>query len=118
MTKYQHFVPQFYLRRFLNQNSVVEVLDKKLMKCATPRGTKKIGGAEFFYGVETGIADAASQQIEEWFGKIESFISEHLDEIVEKILSDKQIEVADKWIIAFLMSMLWMRGQEMRKQIH
>jgi hypothetical protein len=49
---------------------------------------------------------------------METFIGDNLDSIVEKILSNKQIEVADKWIVAFLMSMLWIRGQEMRKQIH
>jgi hypothetical protein len=118
MTKNQHFVPQFYLRRFLNQNNVVEVLDLNLMKCINPKGTKKICSAEFFYGIETGIPDETSQKFEEWFEKMENFIGGNLDSIVEKILNNKQIEVADKWIVAFLMSMLWIRGPEMRKQIH
>jgi Protein of unknown function (DUF4238) len=118
MTKNQHFVPQFYLRKFLNQNNEVEVLDVKLMKCANPRGTRKICCAEFFYGIETGIADEVSQEIEERFQKMEDFIADNLDLIVDKILNNKQIEVTDKWIIAFLMSMMWMRGQETRKQIH
>ena len=117
MTKNQHFVPQFYLRKFLNPQNLVEVLDLKLMKCANPRGTKKICSAEFFYGIETGIPDEMSQQVEEWFQKAENFIGGSLDSIVEKILNNQQIEVADKWIVAYLMSMLWIRGQEMRKQI-
>ena len=118
MTKNQHFVPQFYLRRFLNQNNVVEVLDLNLMKCVNPKGTKKICCAEFFYGIETGIPDETSQKIEDWFQKMEGFISDNLDSIVGKFLDNKQIEIEDKWIVAFLMSMLWIRGQEMRKQIH
>src|ERR1017187_10095598 len=105
MTKNQHFVPQFYLRRFLNQNNVVEALDLNLMKCVNPKGTRKICSAEFFYGIETGIPDETSQKIEGWFQKMETFISQNLDSIVEKILNNKQIEVADKWIVAFLMSM-------------
>src|ERR1051325_334124 len=117
MTKNQHFVPQFYLRKFLNQNNEVEVLDLDLMKCANPRGTRKICCAEFFYGMETGTPDETSQQVEDWFQKMEDFISNNLDSIVDKILNNKQIEVADKWIVAFLMSMLWIRGQETRKQI-
>lgn len=118
VTKDQHFVPRFYLRRFLNPQNLVEVLDRKLMACVKPKSTKKICCAEFFYGIETGIHDETSQQIEDWFGKMENFIGANLDSIIEKILDNKQIEVADKWIVAFLMSMLWIRGQEMRKQIH
>jgi hypothetical protein len=110
MTENQHFVPQFYLRRFVNQQNLVEVLDLNSMKCERPRGTKRICSAEFFYGIETGIPDATSQQVEEWFQKMENFIGDNLDSIVEKILNNKQIEVADKWIVAFLMSMLWIRG--------
>jgi len=117
MTKNQHFVPQFYLRRFTNQQNLVEVLNRNSMKCERARGTKRICSAEFFYGIETGIADETSQKVEEWFQKIEDFVGNNLDLIVEKILNNKQIEIVDKYIIAFLMSMLWIRGQEMRKQI-
>ena len=48
---------------------------------------------------------------------METFIGDSVDSIVKKILNDKQIEIADKWIVAFLMSMLWIRGPAMRKQI-
>jgi len=118
MTKNQHFVPQFYLRRFLNQNNEVEVLDLKLMKCAKPRGTRKICYAEFFYGIETGIPDDTSQKIEGFFQKIEDFVANNLDSTIDRILNNKQVESDDKMLIAYLMSMLWIRGQEMRKQIH
>jgi hypothetical protein len=118
MTKNQHFVPQFYLRRFTNQQNLVEVLDLNSMQCERPRGTKRICSAEFFYGIETGIPDETSQKIEEWFQKREDLIGNNLDSIVDKILNNKQIEALDKWIIALLMSMLWIRGREMRKQIH
>lgn len=111
-------MPQFYLRRFTNQQNLVEVLNRNSMKCERPRGTKKICSAEFFYGIETGIPDETSQMVEDWFQKMENFIGGNLDSIVEKILNNKQIEVADKWIVAFLMSMLWIRGREMRNQIH
>jgi Protein of unknown function (DUF4238) len=100
MTKNQHFVPQFYLRRFLNPRNLVEVLDLNLMKCANPRGTKKICCAEFFYGIETGIRDETSQKIEDWFQKMENFIADNLDSIVDKILNNKQIEMADIFILA------------------
>jgi len=118
MTKYQHFVPQFYLGNFVNHCNEVQVLDLKSMRCVNPRGTKRICGMEFFYGVETGVEDAASQIVEDWFQKMESLIGGDLDPFVDKILNNKTIEIKDKWTIALLMSMLWIRGQEMRKQIN
>jgi len=110
MTKNQHFVPQFYLRRFTNQKNLVEVLDLNLMKCVNPTGTGGICNEEFFYGIETGVPDAVSQEVEGWFQKMESFIGGCMDSIVGKILDGKQIEIADKWIVGFLMSMIWIRG--------
>jgi len=59
-----------------------------------------------------------ARKLEEWFQKREDFIGNNLDSIVEKILNDKQIEALDKWTIALLMSMLWIRGAGNRKQIH
>jgi hypothetical protein len=115
MTKYQHYVPQFYLRNFLSQK-VVQVLDIKLMKIAPPRGTRRIGGMEFFYGTETGVADANSQVIEDWFSKVESELTPQVDVFTNKILNNKQIEPQDKYDIGFLMSMLWVRGLEMREK--
>ncbi len=118
MTKNQHFVPQFYLRRFTNQKDLVEVLDRDSMTCERARGTKRICSAEFFYGIETGIQDETSQRVEEWFQKREDFIGNNLDSIIEKVLNNQQIEPLDKWTVALLMSMLWIRGREMREQIH
>jgi len=118
MTKNQHFVPQFYLRKFLNPQNLVEVLDRDSMTCERARGTKRICSADFFYGIETGIPDDVSQRVEEWLSKREDFIGYNLDSITVKILDNKQIEPLDKWTVALLMSMLWIRGQAMRKQIH
>lgn len=115
--KNQHFVPQFYLRKFVNQNNEVQVLDRDLMKITNPRGTRKICFEEFFYGVETGKFDAISQEIENNFDGIENYISKNLEPIVDKILNGKQIGHSEKWVIALLMSMLWIRGPEMRSHI-
>lgn len=116
--KNQHFVPQFYLRKFVNQNNEVQVLNVELMKITNPRGTKKICFDEYFYGVETGKFDAVSQEIENRFAEMEGYINQNLDPIVDKILNNRQIEIEDKRLIAFLMSMLWIRGPAMRSQIH
>jgi len=118
MTKNQHFVPKFYLRKFTNSENLVEVLDRDSMTCERARGTKRICSADFFYGIETGIPDDVSQRVEDWLKKREDFIGDSIDSITAKILDYKQIEPLDKWTIALLMSMLWIRGQAMRQQIH
>ncbi|MBI4535636.1 MAG: DUF4238 domain-containing protein, partial [Ignavibacteriae bacterium] len=117
-TKRQHFVPRFYLRRFLNSKNEVEVLDCAQGKIIAPRGTKGICYEDFFYGIRTGEPDEVSQEIEKAFQQIESSIAASLDGIIFKLVNNEQILIGDKWTIALLMSMLWLRGPIMRKQIN
>lgn len=118
ITKKQHFVPQFYLKKFINSNNNVEVLDCKNKKIISPYGIKGICYEEFFYGMKTGEQDGISQQIEGMFQKMEDWIAKGLDAVILKILNNEQILDDEKWLIAFLMSMLWIRGPIMRKQIN
>lgn len=118
MTKNQHFVPRLYLSKFQNQSNELEVLDIKALKCLRPRGTSNICSDDFFYALETGVPDAISQLVEEWLWTMENIIGKDLKPIIDKILNYKQIEPSEKWTLALLMSMLWVRGPEMRNQIH
>jgi len=118
VTKKQHFVPQFYLRRFLNGNNVVEVLDREHMKCIAPKGTKGICYEDYFYGMRTGQPDDLSQRIENYFRQIESEISKRIDLIIPKFLTSEQVTDEEKWVVALLMSMVWVRGPVMRNQVN
>ncbi len=118
LTKKQHFVPQFYLRRFLNGNNVVEVLDREHMKCIAPKGTKGICYEDFFYGMRTGEPDEVSQHIENYFQQLEGEISKKIDLIVSRFLNSDQVSEEEKWIVALLMSMVWIRGPAMRNQVN
>jgi hypothetical protein len=118
VTKKQHFVPQFYLRRFLNGNNVVEVLDREHMKCIAPKGTKGICYEDYFYGMRTGQPDDVSQRIENDFRQLESEISKRIDLIIPKILTSEQVTDEEKWVVALLMSMVWVRGPVMRNQVN
>ena len=118
VTRKQHFVPQFYLRRFLNANNEVEVLDRKRLKCTAPRGTKGICYEDFYYGLRTGQSDEVSQRIENYFQQKENEISKELDLIILKLLGNEQILDEDKWVVAQLMSMVWVRGPAMRSQVN
>ena len=113
----QHYVPQFYLRKFQNDSGEVEVLDCKNRKILSPRSTSSVCYSKYFYAVETGVQDDISQLIEDALGQMENSVANNLDSITQNILNQKQITTDEKWIISLLMSMLWLRGPYMRNQI-
>ena len=111
-------MPKFYLKKFLNAAHLVEVLDCEQKEILSPRGTNGICYEKFFYGIKTGEPDEISQQIEKMFQQMEDWIAKNLDRIILKILNNEQILDNEKWLISFLMSLLWVRGPVMRDQIN
>jgi uncharacterized protein with von Willebrand factor type A (vWA) domain len=118
ITKRQHFVPQFYLRKFVNAEGEVEVLDVLSKRILQPRSPKAVCYEKFYYGVTTGEVDEVSQTIEEMFQEMEDKIASRIDAIIDKFVSFSQIQEDEKWLVASLMSMIWIRGSEMRGQIN
>ncbi len=59
-----------------------------------------------------------SQCLEDALQQMEDGIAGNIGDIIRKIVDYKQISDDEKWIIALLMSMLWIRGPIMRKQIN
>lgn len=116
-TKKQHYVPQFYLKKFTNSSNEVEVLDCERRKIVAPRGTKAVCYEDFFYGIRTGKLDSVSQYLETAFQKMEDGIAKNINGVIEKILNQEQILDDEKWLIALAMSMLWIRGPVMRKEV-
>jgi len=117
ITKKQHFVPKFYLRKFTNTNNEVEILDCDKRKIIKPSGVSGMYYEKFYYGVKTGEVDEVSQLVEEGFNKIETELSGYIGKIIEDILEHRHISDDKKWFISMLMSMLWIRGPMMRKQM-
>jgi len=117
-TTKQHFVPRFYLRRFLNENGEVEVLDCAKRQILAPKGPKGLCYKDFFYGINTGQADDISQHIEAGFGQLENRIARDLGPIISKVLKIDHILDTEKWTLALLMSMLWIRGPAMRYRVN
>lgn len=116
ITKNQHYVPQFYLRKFQNTENKVEVLSCKHNKLFSPSSTKSICFKKFYYGLETGTNDNISQAVEDVFKRLETNLAKEIPAIEKKLLEGGHIERGEKWIIGFLMSMLWIRGPVMREQ--
>jgi hypothetical protein len=118
IVKNQHFVPRFYLSRFLNENNEAEVLDCERREIISPRGPKGVCCEEFFYGVETGKLDEVSQGIEKGFKEMEDAISKVVPEFLSNVINRRQITAKEKWEMALLMSMLWTRGPAMRARVN
>ncbi len=116
--KDQHYVPRFYLRKFANTANAVEVLDCKRQAIIAPRGVGGVCKDKYYYGARTGYSDELSQEVESGFQQMESNVASVLDTIIPKLLGNGHFPDDDKWAIALLMSMIWMRGPIMRDQIN
>ena len=118
VTKRQHYVPQFYLKYFTNEDGIIQALDIKNNRLGSPKPCSALGYSHYFYAVETGIPDDVSQQVEKWLQQFESAIACELPDIINKILNGAHINVDDRYILAVLMSMLWLRSPNMRTQLN
>ena len=117
ITKNQHYVPQFYLKKFINSNGKLEILDCERRKIASPLTPKRVCRGKFFYAVKDGVEDEISQLIESEFQKTEDSLAKVYDEIIDRFVSFKEITLDDKMAISIFMSMQYFRGPYMRKQI-
>lgn len=116
ITKNQHYVPEFYLRKFANSNGKLEILDCKRRKVVTPRSPKSVCNEEYYYS-ESNQLDEVSQVLEKEFQRIESGVSKVYDDIAGKFINFEQITENDKILIATFMSLQYLRGPYMRKQV-
>jgi len=116
ITKKQHYVPVFYLKKFVNSKGKLEILDCERLKIVSPRVPKSICRQKFFYSID-GKYDEISQIIESECQKIEDNIAKNYDPICEKIRGDSHIDDSDKLLLSTFMSLQYLRGLSMRKQI-
>ncbi len=116
ITKNQHYVPQFYLKKFINEEGKLEILDCARRKVVASRSPKSVCNEEYFYS-SNNQPDDVSQVLEKEFQRIESDISKVYDSIAKKFLNFEQITENDKMLVATFMSLQYLRGPYMRKQI-
>lgn len=117
-TKKQHFVPQFYLRLFKNENNLIQILDVINNRLTLPKPTSGVGYEKYFYAAETGVPDEISQQIEKWLQSYEDIIARELPQIINKIKNYQPVNDDDKYILSSLICMLWLRSPKMRAHLN
>src|SRR5665213_782102 len=117
ITKKQHFAPRFYFKRFAVDNflQTLEIQKGKIIKAQPHSG---VCYADFYYAVETGKADEASQAFEQFFGEIEDKFAKEYDDIVDAIWNYKPLTDHQLDILAWFMASLWIRSPRMRNQVN
>ncbi|MBU1067802.1 DUF4238 domain-containing protein [Patescibacteria group bacterium] len=117
-TKKQHYLPQFYLKRFSDSKGLLYYYDKRVDYISSPKSYSSVGYKHYFYAAETGISDKISQEVERWLKTYEDIISKELTKVIDKILNNEHISEDDKYILAALMCMLWLRTPSMRQSMN
>ena len=116
ITKSQHFVPRFYLKRFALEG-LIQVFDVRAKRIGKPRPFGSVCYEKFFYAVETGVQDEISQAYEESFGRFENIIDKALPGIAERALN-RQLTDDDLDKIAGFMSAQWIRTRYFREWLN
>jgi len=117
ITKKQHYAPKFYLRRFADGNSL-QTLHLKSGKIIKPQPYSGVCYADFYYAVETGKEDEASQEFEDFFRSIEDRFSKDYDSIIDAIWTYKQLSPQQLGILAWFLASLWIRSPQTRKRLN
>src|SRR3989344_4570921 len=117
ITVKQHFVPQFYLRRFVDQDGFLHIFNLTKKQLEKPKTAKHVCYEPYYYAIKTGEADNISQDIEDVLSDIENRLAPEIELAEKELLGTGQISPYQKLAIATLASMLWLRGRYMREQI-
>lgn len=92
ITENQHYVPQFYLKKFTNSNWKLETLDIKDKRILKPQHVKHVCSWSFFYWVETWKEDVISQLLERLFQCFEDSFASIYNDLVNSILNNWKID--------------------------
>ncbi|MFZ2205452.1 MAG: DUF4238 domain-containing protein [Minisyncoccia bacterium] len=121
-TKKQHYVPQFYLRQWCDEDESfypvkIENKEPPQLKIFNNKSNPiRFCFENFFYAQHTGKADKTSQIIEERFTEIEGIFSIELPKIEKKILDNAQITEGDKFNLSQCMLFLHFKGKKYREE--
>ena len=112
ITKDQHFVPRFYLKRFEGEGKI-QIFDVRAKRIGKPRPYASVCYEKYFYAVKTGVQDEISQKLEGLFGKIENVIADALPGVIEHAVG-RQLTSSDLDVLANFMSVQWIRTPHFR----
>ncbi len=118
ITEDQHYVPQFYLKQWVDEGGgfypmKVEGRTPPKVSIFTQKSNpSRFCYENFFYAQHTGKGDEVSQMVEKTFAEIEAIFSKELPLIEKKILNNEQITDEEKYYLAQCMTFLHFRGKK------
>lgn len=117
VTKNQHYVPQFYLKKFTNSSWRLETFDIENRRIIRPQSVEHVCSWIFFYWVETWKEDLVSQLLEEMFNYYENKFAWIYQDLINDINSTHQIsEELLYWLCEFV-TISRFRGKYFREQL-
>lgn len=117
-TKKQHYVPQFYLRQWCEDDGgfypikIESKIPPKLNIFEDKSSPSRFCFENFFYAQHTGKEDKMSQDLEKTFAEAEAIFSSELPKLENKILNNEQITEQDKYNLSQCMIFLHFRGRK------
>lgn len=113
-TKNQHYVPQFYLKKFANSAGKLETLDMAHKKIFKPQSPSHVCSWDYFYALETWKEDRISQVFEDMFNYFENNFSLIYDELIQNIYETRKIEEKFLYDLCEFVAVSRLRGKSFR----
>ena len=113
--KRQHYVPEFYLRRFTNDGEHIFVYDKVNNKIFNTN-VSNVASEGYFYDIDWHgeLSDLDPQLIEKELSRIESLFSSNIDEIIREVDERKDFSAIDLNILGNFIVIQWLRTRSFR----
>jgi hypothetical protein len=116
ITKKQHWLPEFYLKKFSNKGDLRAFDLKNGYVLKKPYTPAEICYGEFFYGKKTGEPDDISQLFEHLFEVMESKFGLFYDEFCRDVVCSNPSEER-LYEVAQNLGVLWLRSPVMRDML-
>lgn len=113
-TKNQHYVPQFYLKKFANSAGKLETLDMAHKKIFKPQSPSHVCSWDYFYALETWKQDKISQIFEDMFNYFEDRFAVIYDKLLKEIHETHQIEENILYGLCEFVAVSRLRGKSFR----
>lgn len=117
ITKFQHYVPRFYLNCFCSSTRKIYVFDKTSQEIF-PSSIDRIGGEKYFYeSLDTQVSKSSQQTMEYSFGKVESATAPIFKQWVDRVENgyDLTCSEEERWQTSLFLSLQIFRTLEQRK---
>lgn len=116
--KNQHYVPQFYLKLFTNEDGKIETLNKDFNKIMKPQSVESVCSDTYFYAFETWKYDIVSQILEEFFWYYENNFSNIYQELVNNILRYNNIKQENIYTLCEFVTISRVRWKYFREELY